>query len=158
MRFTEHFGVTPGRHDDWYDPILTCDTPLFVDPILVFRDPDPFWNSSKKLFTSFFSAATQKIPGRKNRSPMALNEAIAFLRFPEPKEFALGLAIGHPAGSGTGEKFALQIIESLRILRDSNVSSWHNPEIFALLGEGFGRDRISDISATSSRRSSLNIH
>ena len=34
MRFSGHLGVTPTADDDWFDPHLTVDTELFIDPLL----------------------------------------------------------------------------------------------------------------------------
>ena len=38
QRFSEVFGVTIGDEDDWFDPLLTSDTKLFVDPFRVYAD------------------------------------------------------------------------------------------------------------------------
>lgn len=35
MRLSEHFCVTPTADDDWFDPHLTVDTKLFIDPFLL---------------------------------------------------------------------------------------------------------------------------
>jgi hypothetical protein len=43
VRFTAHADTTPGPDDDWFDPIPTEDTPLYVDPFLVFEDESPLF-------------------------------------------------------------------------------------------------------------------
>lgn len=35
MKFSAHFGTARGRADDWFDPDLSIDTKLFVDPFLL---------------------------------------------------------------------------------------------------------------------------
>ena len=35
MRFSEAFGITRRRADDWFDPHPSVDTKLFVDPLLI---------------------------------------------------------------------------------------------------------------------------
>ena len=35
MKFSACFGITPSRADDWFDPDLSIDTKLFVDPFLL---------------------------------------------------------------------------------------------------------------------------
>jgi hypothetical protein len=40
MRFTEYFAVERDHNDDWFDCELSTDTPLYVDPFLVFEDED----------------------------------------------------------------------------------------------------------------------
>lgn len=37
MRFSEVFGISRQRRDDWFDPHLTVDTRLFVDPLLLLK-------------------------------------------------------------------------------------------------------------------------
>lgn len=32
MRFTQPTKITPGNGDDWFNPVLAEDTPLYVDP------------------------------------------------------------------------------------------------------------------------------
>ena len=35
MLFSEHFKIRPSPADKWYDPILSLDTRLFIDPFLI---------------------------------------------------------------------------------------------------------------------------
>jgi hypothetical protein len=35
MRFSESYNITRIDDDDWFDPSLTIDTKLFVDPLLM---------------------------------------------------------------------------------------------------------------------------
>ena len=35
MRFSEAFGIERSEADDWFDPHLTIDTKLFIDPLLL---------------------------------------------------------------------------------------------------------------------------
>jgi hypothetical protein len=44
---------------------------------------------------------------------MHWEKAVRFLQFPEPKEFALGLSMGHPGGAGIGPNLALDICRGL---------------------------------------------
>ena len=41
-------------------------------------------------------------------------KAHRFLQFPEPKELALGLSMGHPEGSGIGTQLAGEMCEGLQ--------------------------------------------
>ena len=45
MRFSEEFGIVRKKKDDWFDLECTEDTPLYVDPFLVFDDGDPRWTT-----------------------------------------------------------------------------------------------------------------
>lgn len=46
MRFSEAFGITQGPSGDWFDPHLSVDTKLFLDPLLLFLADDPVWNGA----------------------------------------------------------------------------------------------------------------
>lgn len=35
MRFSEFFHIKRDEDDDWFDPNLTLDTKLFIDPLLL---------------------------------------------------------------------------------------------------------------------------
>ena len=59
MRFTQLSGITPGDDDDWFDPVLSEDTPLYVDPFLVFEDQSPLSSNPMTLWSvSLPSAGT----------------------------------------------------------------------------------------------------
>ncbi|WP_193614300.1 hypothetical protein [Nocardioides lijunqiniae] len=107
------------RHDDddWFDQECTADTLLYVDPFLVFDDTDPFWAETHTKLTEFFELAMSYViesGGVRRSAPW--RKAERMLTFPEPKEFALGLSMGHRAGSGTGADFARRMAEALDIL------------------------------------------
>lgn len=50
MQFTDHYEVV-GTDDDWFDPILTVDMRLFVDPFRLFQDDDPRWTKAASKLT-----------------------------------------------------------------------------------------------------------
>lgn len=147
MRFTDHFGVSSlGEEDDWFDLIVNGDTPLYVDPFLVFEDSDPFWAGARKDTLDFFSLALEyvKLAGGRKTSPHWL-KAQRMLNFPEPKEFALGLSMGHPEGSGAGDVYAARMTDALGILARHGVTEIEHIQTFSLFCKGLGVDRISDI-------------
>ena len=48
MRFSEEFGVVSSTEDDdWFDLEVSSDTPLYIDPMLVFKDEDPLWAATQ---------------------------------------------------------------------------------------------------------------
>lgn len=145
MRFTDEFGVTRQDDDDWFDQECTADTPLYVDPFLVFDDPDPYWSDTHAKLTSFFELAMDYVVKSGGDTTSAQwRKAERMLTFPEPKEFALGLAMGHPEGSGTGPDFARRMAEALDILNAHRIKTVKYVEAFALFCDGMGVDRISD--------------
>jgi hypothetical protein len=146
MRFTNHFAVERGDDDDWFDCELSTDTPLYVDPFLVFEDDDPDWAETRQTVIDFFGLALSFVDasGGDVTSPHYL-KAVRMLRFPEPSEFALGLSMGHPKGSGAGFKYAEKMAAALRLLSQRGVTQMQYIQAFALFCEGLGVDRISDI-------------
>jgi hypothetical protein len=54
MRFSTYAGITHNSGDDWFDPVLTEDTPLYIDPFLVFEDSNPLFSDSHELVIKFF--------------------------------------------------------------------------------------------------------
>ena len=146
MRFGDYFAVNRDGDDDWFDCELSTDTPLYVDPFLVFEDDDPYWAETRQTVIEFFGVALSfaHASGGEVTSPHYL-KAVRMLKFPEPSEFALGLSMGHPKGSGTGFKYAEKMAAALSLLSQRNVTQIQHIQAFALFCEGLGVDRISDI-------------
>lgn len=146
MRFSDEFGIGKRKvKDDWFDLEVTEDTPLYVDPFLVFDDTDPYWSKHHGDLTKFFGLALEyvmKSGGDQNSAHW--KKAERMLTFPEPKEFALGLSMGHPEGSGTGSDLARRMAEALDLMRRQSISTVTYVEAFALFCDGMGVDRISD--------------
>lgn len=105
MRFSSAFGVTHGKKSPWFNPLLDQDTPLYVDPFLVFDDNKPLWAGAKQEVTDFFDAAARLIEQSKgNQSSLAYKKALELLRFPEPNE------LSRCENSRTGEEFAAHTV------------------------------------------------
>lgn len=75
----------------------------------------------------------------------AWRKAEKLLKFPEPKEFAFGLAMGGPEGAGTGTDFARKIARTLDLVRKDGAKQLAGIAGFALFCDGIGMDRTSDI-------------
>ena len=146
MRFSERFNINRTVEDDWFDPVLTGDTPLYIDPFLIFDEEDERWASSRERLVKFFALAGHYIEqANGNRQSPHWEKALRLLSFPEPKEFALGLSMGHPEGSGIGLIHGKQIAEALHMLNAAGVQGLDNVQAFSLFCEGLGVDRISDM-------------
>lgn len=145
MRFTVCAGITRGDDDDWFDPVLSEDTPLYVDPFLVFEDQDPLFADAHDLVVRFFAICRDLVREDRGRRGRLWGKAIRLLTFPEPKEFALGLAMGSPNGSGTDEHYAEQMAVALEAISRAVERRVAYVEMFALFVPGLGVDRISDI-------------
>lgn len=148
MRFSTASGIVQGEADDWFDPVLEQDSPLYIDPYLVFGDGAPEWAGAYDDVVSFFETALSLVlASGGNEDTAAWRKAIDLLHFPEPHEFALGLALGSPRGAGTGDKYARDIAKVLALVGESNVPRLAGIGGFSLFCEGLGVDRVSDILA-----------
>lgn len=147
MRFSKHFSVGHAKGTDWFDPLLDQDTPLYVDPFLVYDDKKPLWRGARQEVVDFFDTAAQLIErANGNVGSPAYDKALRLLRFPEPNEFALGLSMGKPQGAGTGVDFAKSMAGVLDLAhRHGHVADLASIEGFRLFEDGIGRDRVSDI-------------
>ncbi|WP_052327821.1 hypothetical protein [Serinicoccus marinus] len=147
MRFSEHFNITRSGDETWFDPLLDQDTPLYVDPFLVFDDKKKRWKSARSDVVDFFEVAAQLVSAAGSaKATAAYSKATSFLRFPEPNEFALGVSMGRPNGSGTGGGFADDMATVLQLVhKHSDVAHLATIQGFDLFSTGIGFDRISDI-------------
>jgi hypothetical protein len=54
MRFSEVFNITRTRSDDWFDPHLTVDTKLFIDPLLMLVSRQADWREAHDELIAHF--------------------------------------------------------------------------------------------------------
>lgn len=147
MRFTEQHEVERPTEADWFNLNVHMDSPLYIDPFLVFDDADPRWNGAHDEIVDFFDATLDLLTRTDgHRDSLHWAKAQRFLQFPEPKEFALGLSMGHPEGSGIGPNLAREMCEGLEFLRQRGRGSDDRLlAMMAVLVPGLGVDRISDM-------------
>lgn len=147
MRFTEQHQTQRPDDADWFDLNVEMDSPLYVDPFLLFDDPDPFWSAGHDEIIDFFDAALDLLKmADGQRESMHWKKAERFLQFPEPKEFALGLSMGHPVGAGIGPDLAHEMCEELEFFRERGQGSDDRLlGMMAVIVNGLGVDRISDM-------------
>jgi hypothetical protein len=53
MLFSETFNVHKAEADDWFDPVLSLDTKLFLDPFLLYALEDSTFAGSHNTVISF---------------------------------------------------------------------------------------------------------
>lgn len=146
MRFSSAAGITLSGGEEWFDPVLEQDSPLYIDPYLIFDDADPMWSGAFERVTEFFANATTLVLAANGaRDTPAWRKAARMLKFPEPSEFALGVSLGTPLGAGTGEVFAARIADVLALVGKDAAPDLASIAGFGLFTDGIGVDRISDI-------------
>ena len=148
MRFSDQFGVKRGPKEKWFDPILSVDTLLFVDPFLLYAREEGVFKGSHAEVIAFFNHAFELIAACKGEErSIKYRKAVDDLRFPEVEELCLGYTGAGTKGSGSGRDLAKLIASSIWEAIEAGVKEITHFEEVGILREGIGADRISDITA-----------
>ena len=149
MKFSDEFSFKVGKKDEWFNPILSLDTKLFIDPFLLYSLERDEFDGSHSEVISFFNLVFQFIARSKgDKSNIFWRRATNLLLFPEAEEFCIGYASQSTKGAGSGLGFAKIIAEALWEAVESGKTELKHFEEVGILREGIGADRISDITAT----------
>jgi hypothetical protein len=147
MLFSETFNIRLSGRDDWFDPILDTDTPLFVDPFLIFKEEASDWAGAHAQLIGHFNTCFQLIAqGNRNRASVPYKKALRLLTFPEPRELCLGYTQSGTGGAGGGQGFAKLIATAMEEAIDRGLTDLRHFEELGILNEGIGPDRISDFT------------
>ena len=146
MRFSETFQLTLTDADDWFDPLLSTDTPLFVDPFRIYSEKSGVWKSAHSRLIAFFNLTLGMLAEAQLRPDSSHWHAVQRLYlFREPFEFCLGYSEGHPFGAGAGRGLQVGMLDgAARAIREGVHDVKHFEELTLFEG-GFGPDRISDV-------------
>lgn len=146
MRFSEQFEIARSSDDDWFDPLLTSDTRLFVDPFLIFEEETGEWERAHEELIEFFNMVLGLIArSRFQRGSAHWKAAERLLMFPEPAEFCLGMAEGSVQGAGSAEVLRDEMLAGCVEAIRAGLTEVEHFEELTLFGPGIGVDRISDI-------------
>ena len=147
MLFSDAFGITRGKGDDWFDAILDNDTKLFVDPFLIFKQTSRRWRGAHDKLISHFDTCFKLIAeGNRNPASIPYQKALALLKFPEPQEFCLGYTERGTRGAGGGMGYARLIAKAMEDAITRGLQDLRHFEELGILNEGIGPDRISDLA------------
>src|SRR4051812_1590118 len=103
MLFSEQFGIVNGPEDAWFDPVLSIDTKLFIDPFLIYANEiGPFVGSHDEVIAFFGSAFRLLAQSRGDKHTPPYKKAVGNLAFPEVEEFCLGYTASGTRGAGSG--------------------------------------------------------
>lgn len=145
MRFSEHFAIRRRSADDWYDPHLTVDTRLFVDPLLILKKAGSGnWTDAHDELMAHFVLCYRLIAKGGDPTSLSVKRATRLLTFPEPSEFCLGYTSVGTRGSGGGPAVARQMRDGIAVAIAAGLKDPEHIEEIGILNEGIGADRISD--------------
>jgi hypothetical protein len=132
----------------WFDPILTVDTKLFIDPFLLYQNEEGVFTGSHAEVIEFFNDVFSLIARTGGiKTHLYWKRAEALLVFPEVQELCLGYASGSTKGAGSGIGFSGVIAAALWEAVEAGITHFSHFEEVGILREGIGADRISDITA-----------
>ena len=148
MKFSELYNVNVGLNDEWFDPVLSIDTHLFIDPFLLYASEVGHFAGSHQEVVAFFNSVFQLIARTGgDKSSILWQKAIGLLQFPEVEELCLGYTGAGTRGSGSGFLLSHVVASALwEAVQAGLIEITHFEEIH-ILREGIGADRISDITA-----------
>ena len=150
--FSAHFDIDPAELDmaGLFDPILNCDTPLFVDPLLLRTSSNEV--ASGECYDQLrarFANVVRLLDASQNPGDPAWKAAERQLDLSERPETCLGFGGGSIRGSSRPDALRTTILKTTKeIVRLGE----NDPEIISLMGmfeDGVGPDTISDLTTTA---------
>lgn len=148
MQFSDYFDLGDVSEEEWFDPFLSIDTKLFIDPFLIYDNEVGRFLGSHEDIVRFFETAFELIADSNgDQSARSWRKAENLLRFPEVEELCLGYTIAGTRGAGSGSHVAHGIALALWNAIDRGMEEIRHFEEVQLFEEGIGPDRISDATA-----------
>ena len=143
MFFSEIFNVSRQDIIDYgaIDISLVCDTPFFIDPMLIF-------NSSKKDYKKIHDGIVKYFHFlcQKSKRGLSKKEINAWFNFSEVPNNWLGYSLSGNKGLALGKKYAEFLYNNIDFAISNNgITSGTHVEKVMLLYEGSGKDKISDL-------------
>lgn len=135
MRFTEAFDITRVAEDDWFDPHLTVDPKLFIDPLLLNEAGGARAEAHEELIAYFVHCYGLVVKATSSKSVSA-QAARRLLTFPEPFESGLGYTVVGTRGSGAGDRFAARMADDIAVAIASALTQPEHIEEIGILNEG----------------------
>ncbi|MDR1695419.1 MAG: hypothetical protein LBR69_02125 [Endomicrobium sp.] len=144
MLFSEYFNVSNTILKEYgaIDISLSCDIPLFIDPMLIFNSKKKEYTNLHKQIIKFFHFLATK-----SQNSLSKAEVKTWFSFNEIRQNWLGFSLKGNCGSAFGRKFSNFLSENIQfILNTSGISKDSHIEKILLLYPGSGKDKISDLT------------
>lgn len=149
IRFSDHFEFDSALMAvaGVLNPTLNIDTGLFIDPLLIEGSQHPeIQEGGRTTYEAHFTTVIKLLRASKAPGDAAWRSALRQLSFPEIKWTCLGYGAQSVSGSGSGTDMTGHVIQTAKEIVELGVE---DPDLFvamALFEEGFGPDRISDMT------------
>lgn len=146
--FSDFFAVSPELLEEYgaFDVSLINDLPLFIDPFLLFNSANPTYQQLHNDIIRYLRFLRDKSLTPGIRRPLLK----AWYEFNEVKQNWLGFSQSGNGGSGLGPNFAAVLHANLATVftnfGNEQITHGSHLEKVCLLGNGVGRDNISDFT------------
>lgn len=130
-----------------FDPVLTIDTRLFIDPRLLAKTATEELKDSYALVGDYFQDVMRVVKHIGSENDVFWKSAEKKLTFPEVKGLCIGYAAEGSRGSGMGAELRHELLTNVWKIVQAGVE---DPVLFELVGvfqDKIGPDRISDMVA-----------
>jgi len=147
--FSDYFGVSHDAVENYgaLDIALVCDNPAFVDPFLIFANPE--YKEQHNFIIRYLELLRDKAVSNSGGG-LDSGDFQHFYKFPEVRQAWLGFSVGGNAGLGLGRDFAESLYKNLnRIFANfgkEQITASAHIEKLCLIEEGVGIDKISDFT------------
>lgn len=145
LTFSEYFDIRSSVLDKFgaFNICIKSDLPLFIDPFLLFSSP-------KKEYIALHEKMVNHLITLKSIALNNPEKDLSVFQFPEVRQNWFGMCKYGNNGKGLGPKFARDLISAFNGFynnfgEEKNLESSHIEKL-TLVGEGIGRDFISDFS------------
>ena len=147
--FADHYGITEKVFSATgaFDPILSIDTKLFIDPRLLSIVTAEELVDSKGRISTHFQDVMKVVKQIEKKGDVFWKTADRMLTFPEVSGLCIGYSVNGSTGSGMGTELRAELLETVIKIVNAGVD---DPALFELVGifqDNVGPDRISDMVA-----------
>ena len=149
IRFSEHFNIpneTFEKHGV-LNPTLNMDTDLFISPLLLANSSSQEMRKGRNRYETHFTNVINLLSHSTEVGDVAWRNAYRLLQFPEVIGIGLGYSASSTSGSGSGNKISGRLMRTAHDIIKLGMKDNDLFVLLSLLEEGFGADRISDMTA-----------
>ena len=139
MQFSEKFKVKRTKIDTWFNPVLSLDTALFIDPFLIYaQEKGVFAGSHKEIIAVFNDVFKFVARSKGDRHSRFYRKAINTVRLPEVEELCLGYTGDGTGGVGSGIELATTIAAAIWEAIEAGIIEIEHFEEVSILRSGIG--------------------
>ena len=141
-RYSEYVNYEYKGNEEWFNPHVEWDTPLFIDPMLLKNIKIESFNNSYAKIIEFFKKAISML---KSNCPETLKRLM--VEFDEIPELNLGFAYDSNKGSGLTSNLSLNMLVNLDEFVNRGLFNMEDFANISIFDDNISSDRITDMVA-----------